>query len=141
MGDREYRVSKLKLRLDLRQLLDGYESVEARQRKRTRDRDFDGGYGREYEDLVDIAKRMASRPIINKAEATAMSDSSQYTNNLQGANIANFANEVKDNARQQTNQHIHQAANQNLTEAAKEIKDLLEHSIATTIAPPPPAKP
>jgi hypothetical protein len=30
-----------------------------------------------------------------------------YTNNLQGANVANMANTVKDNARQQANQHIH----------------------------------
>jgi internalin A len=44
MGEREYRVGKLKLRLDLRQLLDGYESVEARQRQRMRDRDFDGEF-------------------------------------------------------------------------------------------------
>jgi len=50
----------------------------------------------------------------------------ENTNNLQGANIGNFANEVKDNARQQTNQHIHQAPNQTLAEAAKDIKNLLD---------------
>ncbi len=54
----------------------------------------------------------------------------QNTNNLQGANIANFANEVKDNARQQANQHNY-APSQNLTQAAKEIKALLDE-ITTT---------
>jgi hypothetical protein len=39
----------------------------------------------------------------------------QFNNNLQGSNIANFANEVQDSARQQANQHIHQGPNQNLT--------------------------
>ena len=48
------------------------------------------------------------------------------TNNNQGANIANFANEVKDNARQQANQNIHQSTDQSLAQAAKDIKDLLD---------------
>jgi len=50
---------------------------------------------------------------------------SDNTNNLQGANIGSFANEVKDNARQQANQHIHSANNQTLAQAATEIKALL----------------
>ncbi|MBW4659338.1 MAG: leucine-rich repeat domain-containing protein [Drouetiella hepatica Uher 2000/2452] len=51
----------------------------------------------------------------------------ENTNNLQGANIGNFANEVKDNARQQANQHIHQAPSHNLAQAAQDIQDLLNH--------------
>ncbi|HEY9629419.1 MAG TPA: leucine-rich repeat domain-containing protein [Coleofasciculaceae cyanobacterium] len=51
----------------------------------------------------------------------------ENTNNLQGANIGNFANEVKDNARQQANQHIHQAPSQNLAQAAQDIQELLNH--------------
>lgn len=47
---------------------------------------------------------------------------SDINNNLQGTNIGNFANEVKDNAHQQANQHNHPAANQNLSEAVREIK-------------------
>ena len=47
------------------------------------------------------------------------------TNNLQGANVGSFANEVKDQARQQSIQHIHQANNQNLAQAAQDIKALL----------------
>jgi internalin A len=38
MGDRTVTIGKLKLRLDLRQLLDGYESIEQRQTRRMRDR-------------------------------------------------------------------------------------------------------
>jgi internalin A len=60
-----------------------------------------------------------------KPEVT-MSQDPKITNTFHNTTIANFANEVKDNARQQAHQHIHQAPNQNLTQAAKEIKDLLD---------------
>lgn len=50
-----------------------------------------------------------------------------YTNNLQGANVANFANTVKDNARQQANQHIHLSEEKKtLAEAANEIQQLIQ---------------
>ena len=49
---------------------------------------------------------------------------SEINNNLQGANIANFANEVKDNARQQANQHIHPAKQQNLSEAIQDLQNI-----------------
>jgi len=81
---------------------------------------------RAYEDLLDLAKLFASRPITASAEVNVMSQESKYTNSLEGATIASFANEVTGNARQQAIQHIHQAPNQKLTEAAKEIKDLLD---------------
>lgn len=77
---------------NIRELLDGIEAIGARQKVGKRDQT--------YEDMRDIAKLAVSRPIINKAEANAVSENSQFTNNLQGANIANFANEVKDSAQQ-----------------------------------------
>jgi hypothetical protein len=53
--------------------------------------------------------------------------SENYTNNLQGANVANMANTVKDNARQQANQHIHLSEQKRtLAEAANEIQQLIQ---------------
>lgn len=50
-----------------------------------------------------------------------------YVNNLQGANIANMANTVRDNARQQANQNIHLSEQKKtLAEAADEIQQLLK---------------
>jgi hypothetical protein len=50
-----------------------------------------------------------------------------YTNNLQEANVANFANTVKDNARQQANQHVHLSEEKKtLAEAASEIQQLIQ---------------
>jgi DNA-binding MarR family transcriptional regulator len=58
-------------------------------------------------------------------EGDIMSDS--YNNDLREANIANFANQVQDNARQQANQHIHiSEQKRTLTEAATEIQKLLK---------------
>lgn len=53
--------------------------------------------------------------------------STNFENNLSGANVANFANQIADNARQQANQHIYQAERKKtLSEAADEIQKLLE---------------
>ena len=50
-----------------------------------------------------------------------------YTNNLQGATVANMANTVKDNARQQANQYIHfSEEKRTLAEAANEIQQLIQ---------------
>jgi len=60
------------------------------------------------------------------------------TNNNQGANIGNFANEVKDQARQQANQYVHNSEKQSLVEAAKEIQTLIDQlaqSYPTTTMP------
>jgi internalin A len=43
-GQNKYLVGKLKLWLDLRQLLDGYESIELRRRNQMGDRDTEDGY-------------------------------------------------------------------------------------------------
>lgn len=59
------------------------------------------------------------------SEGTQMSDN--YVNNFQGANIANMANTVQDNARQQANQYIHLTEQKKtLAEAANEIQQLLK---------------
>jgi internalin A len=100
MGIQEYPIGKLKINIKIRELLDGYESIESRQRSQRNDKDDDFNDRKAYEDMLDISKRLASRPIEVKAEATVMSQESKYTTNLQGANIANYANEVKDNAQQ-----------------------------------------
>lgn len=53
--------------------------------------------------------------------------SETYNNDYRGANIANSANKVSDNARQQANQHIHLTEQkQTLAEAATEIQKILK---------------
>ena len=115
MGKNIYTVGKLGLDIDLHELLDGYEDIKSRQEKQRNDRE-QGIIEREHV-AIHIYNSNIQEPIKPMPE---------ITNNLQGANIANFANEVKDNARQQANQHIHQDSHQNLTQAAKDIKDLLD---------------
>lgn len=56
---------------------------------------------------------------------TTMSEE-KYVNNLQHSNIANMANKVTDQAKQQANQYIYQSEHQKtLAEAASEIQQLL----------------
>ncbi len=53
-----------------------------------------GKYGREYDDLVDIAKLAVSRPIINKPKAK-MTQNNSETNNFPGAfQGANFSGNI-----------------------------------------------
>ncbi|BDA71544.1 hypothetical protein CAL7716_057100 [Calothrix sp. PCC 7716] len=54
----------------------------------------------------------------------SINTSETFNNNNQGANFANFANQVKDNARQQANQY-NIGEKQNLAQAASEIQQLL----------------
>lgn len=62
-----------------------------------------------------------------EAASESQSNSDTYSNDLRGANIANFANQVSDNARQQANQHIHLTEQKRtIAEAAKEIQQLLK---------------
>ena len=122
MGENTVRVGKLKLKLDLRPLLDGYESIELR---RIRQRG-DEKYGREYDDLVDIAKLAVSRPINNKAEVK-MTQNSPQSNNFPGAKIGSvaIANEVKDSAQQTASGGI-QINNANTAEILKLISSMRE---------------
>lgn len=72
--------------------------------------------------------------IINIDQAQMQNSSSEsqaksgtFSNNLSGANVANFANQVTDNARQQANQYNYSLEQrQTLAEAAAEIQKLLE---------------
>jgi hypothetical protein len=55
------------------------------------------------------------------------SSSETFNNHLHGANIANFANQVQNDARQQANQYNHTLIpKQSLAEAAAEIQRLLK---------------
>ncbi|MEG4006095.1 leucine-rich repeat domain-containing protein [Microcoleus sp. Pol11C1] len=127
MGENTVRVGKLKLKLDLRQLLDGYESIELRRRNQMGDREM-GKYGREYDDLVDIAKLAVTRPIINKAEAK-MTQNSSETNNFQGAfQGANFSGNIggsSNSAEVAGNQSV-QNNNTNTAELLKLISSMRE---------------
>jgi internalin A len=121
MGIQEYPIGKLKINIKIRELLDGYESLESRRKSHKADNDLDDRTA--YEDMRDIAKLAVSRPIINKAEANAVSENTQFTNNLQGANIANFANEVKDNA-QQNATNFNQTSGASIAELLRLITNL-----------------
>jgi internalin A len=123
MGENTVRVGKLKLKLDLRPLLDGYESIELRRRRQRGDEK----YGREYDDLVEITKLAVSRPIINKAEAK-MTQNSSETNNFQGAfQGANFSGNIggSSNSAEVGNQSV-QNNNANTAELLKLISSMRE---------------
>ena len=79
--------------------------------------------------LENIVNTLASRPIIVEAKAVAESKSMSdtFNNDLKGANIANYANKVEGNARQQANQNIYASEQkQTLAQAAEEIQKLLK---------------
>ena len=69
-----------------------------------------------------MVKMMASRPITVEAKAVAESHSEKFTNDLRGANIANFANQVRDNARQVTSNF-----SQNIAQNHEEINKLMNY--------------
>ncbi len=83
-------------------------------------------YKQQNAELLEIAKLHAVKPITLNVETTAMSNSERFTNNLQGANVANFSNQVNDNARQQANQYNSSLETKSLADAAKEIQSLLD---------------
>jgi internalin A len=122
MGETKVRVGKLKKSWDLRPLLDGYESIELRRRRQRGDEK----YGREYDDLVDIAKLAVSRPINNKAEAKMTQNTPQH-NNFSGAQIGSMAiaNEMKDKAQQTASGGI-EINNANTAEILKLISSMRE---------------
>jgi internalin A len=55
----------------------------------------------------------------------------QFTTNLQGSKIGNFANQVNDTAQQKAIQHNYAPEQQSLAEAAQEIQDLIEQLAKT----------
>jgi hypothetical protein len=64
---------------------------------------------------------------MQNSSSESQSSSESFKNDLRGANVANFANQVSGNARQQANQHIHLSeSKKTLAEAAEEIQQLLK---------------
>jgi internalin A len=96
MGEIEYPIGKLRIKVNLRHLLDGYEPIEVRQKRRKGDRDLVNmeslGMG-EWGDRLQIINK-----IYNTNQQRDYTSMSEITNNNQNANIANLVNEVKDNA-------------------------------------------
>ena len=85
-------------------------------------------YKRESANMMKIAELLAGKPITIEAKAVAesQSDSDTFRNDLRQAKIGNFANQVLDSARQQTNQYNYDSSDkQTLAEAAEEIQKLL----------------
>ncbi|MEG4944126.1 AbiTii domain-containing protein [Microcoleus sp. F4-D5] len=63
---------------------------------------------------------------MQNSSSESQSSSESFSNDLRGANVANFANEVSGNARQQANQHIHLSeSRRTLAEAAEELQQIL----------------
>ncbi len=107
MGESTITIGKLRLKLDLRQLLDGYESRESRQKIQKGD----------PESGFTIVNQIYNN---NHGEFKPMT---QNTNNFQNPNIANFANEVKDNASQQAS-NFTQTSGANISEILQLIGNL-----------------
>lgn len=78
----------------------------------------------DYSGLIQINIRQSQ---MQNSSSESQSNSESFKNDLRGANVANFANQVSDNARQQANQHIHLSeTKKTLAEAAEEIQQLLK---------------
>jgi uncharacterized protein YjbI with pentapeptide repeats len=78
-------------------------------------------------ELLEIVKLQANRPITVEATAVSnQSNSEAFHNDYRYANIANQANKLTDNARQQANQYNYAGQKQDLAEAAKDIQQLLD---------------
>ncbi|MCY7286361.1 MAG: GTP-binding protein, partial [Cyanobacteria bacterium CAN_BIN43] len=114
MGEREYPIGKLRIKVNLRQLLDGYEAIESRQRWRNKF-EIDGDYEEDspYNISVNVHDRRSKT--IHQKESTIMSNIHQYGS---GDNIA--GDKV---AGDKINTQINNS--QNLAQAAQDIKALL----------------
>lgn len=78
--------------------------------------------------MVELFKLVATKQSVNvNVENTSMSNSPEFNNNnnFHGA-VGNFANQVNDNARQQTNQYNYDSDNKIIPDTGKELKSLLE---------------
>lgn len=79
----------------------------------------------DYSSFTQIIKMEQSQ--MQNSSSESQSNLETYKNDLRGANVANFANQVTDNARQQANQYNYSLEQKKtFTEAAKEIQELLE---------------
>ncbi|MEH2198873.1 leucine-rich repeat domain-containing protein [Nostoc sp.] len=104
----EYPIGKLNININIRQLLDGYESLESRQQIPKGDPEGD---------------RSPIVNIYNNNHQGEYKPMTQNTNNFQDTNIGSFANEVKDNARQQAS-NFNQTSGANISEILQLIGNL-----------------
>lgn len=93
MGEQDYPIGKLRIKVNLRQLLDGYEPIETR-RKWRNEHDLDKENLLERKELRD----RFNISIYNTNQQGDRKPMTEITNNNQGANIGNFVNEAKGNA-------------------------------------------
>ncbi len=98
-------------------------------------------YKQHKAEILEVVRLMATQKSINvNVENTSMSNSPEFNNNLQGASIDNFANQVSDNATQQVNHYNCDSDTKSLADAAKEIQSLLNHLSQTYPIDTMPAK-
>ncbi|NJL21116.1 MAG: pentapeptide repeat-containing protein, partial [Leptolyngbyaceae cyanobacterium SM1_3_5] len=116
-----------------RQAMQFYETrlavIEAQYRSTLQAKDEQIAIYREQStNMTEIVKLLASRTIDVRAIAVSESKPNEtYNNDLRGANIANYANKLEGNARQQAKQYNYTAEQkQTLAEAAADIQQLLE---------------
>ena len=98
MGVNDYPIGKLRIKVNLRQLLDGYEAIEARRRRQRSEMDeleSEYGFSGDRLQIINHIINTNQQQQTQKSEHKSMTD---ITNNLQGANIGNLVNEAKDNA-------------------------------------------
>jgi internalin A len=117
MGENTVRVGKLKLKLDLRQLLDGYESIELRRRKQM---------GDEFKVYDGIEAHSSDQRIIYNLNlgGNKMTHDSSQTNRVKGSQVGSIAKEVKDNAQVSNNSQFNQNNNANTTELLELISSM-----------------
>lgn len=84
-------------------------------------------YKQHNAEMIEVVRLMATKQSVNvNVENTSMSNSPEFNNNFQGANVGNFANQVNDNARQQTNQYNYDSNTKIIADVGKELQSLLE---------------
>ena len=109
----EYPIGKLNININIRQLLDGYESLESRQRRQE---------GNPESDRSPIINNIYNNNYNNNHQGE-YKPMTENRNNFENPNIANFANEVKDNARQQAS-NFTQTSGANISEILQLIGNL-----------------
>lgn len=116
---------KLQYELELKAVEEKY-----RAKLEAKDKEIIEIYRQNSTNLVEVVKTLAINQTItiqNIATAESNSVSESFNNDLREAKVANFANKVQDNARQQANQYNYAPEQkQTLAEAAAEIQQLLE---------------
>ena len=117
MGENSVRVGKLKLKLDLRPLLDGYESIELRRRNQM---------GDEFKVYDGIEAHSSDQRIIYNLNlgGNKMTQDSSQTNRVKGSQVGSIAKEVKDNAQVSNNSQFNQNNNANATELLQLISSI-----------------